>query len=368
MYENNPTPRRSITQKYARKNPLGTIFTVLIIVLLIVALVFCGLTVRKTREQVNTLSGKIDLQQNQMNSLSAEIQSAQSVNSQLTQDNAALQSDLQQKEQAVSSYAATASEYKTKAKKYKDKVDSYKNQLSEITSRYNDLAENSGPIDPEEIKKYATVGVTKKTCYLTFDDGPSDNTLRVLDILKEYNVKATFFVMNTSKLSYVKRIHKEGHTVALHTYSHDYGDIYRSQKAYFKDLEKIGKAVKKYTKEDAKVIRFPGGSSNTVSKDYSKGIMTALTKEVLEQGYVYFDWNVDSTDASGNNVSVSQILHNIKTYGGKNKQDVILMHDTNAKDTTVEALPEIIEYYIDKGYSFAPLTTSTPMVTHSVNN
>lgn len=262
--------------------------------------------------------------------------------------------------------------------KEKDKaIQSYEKKVQDMTSDYNKLLQTKKGTGggttaiSKPAKKpvqYGTVAVTEKTCYLTFDDGPSDNTLKILDILDQYKVKATFFVMGTGKLSYVKKIHDAGHTVALHTYSHDYSKIYRSQKAYFEDLEKIGSEVKKYTGVDSKVIRFPGGSSNTVSRSYCNGIMTALSTETANRGYVYFDWNVDSTDASGNNVPVSKLVNSIKTYGGRNKQDVVLMHDTAAKDTTVQALPQIIEYYISKGYTFAPLTVQTPPVTHGINN
>ena len=336
-----------------------------IILILILALAFCGFSLYRTNRELETLTKETD---DRIDALSRDVASAATQNSQLTEQNAALQSDVAKKDGELASYADTVSDYKAKVEKYKDKVTSYKNQLKDLTSRHNKVVGTSSALKEEGVSKYATVAVSNKTCYLTFDDGPSDNTIKILHILKRYNVKATFFVMNTDKISYVKKIHKEGHTVALHTYSHEYSDIYRSQKAYFNDLERIGKAVKKYTGTDSKVIRFPGGTSNTISRDYCKGIMTVLSKETLNRGYVYFDWNVDSTDASGNNVSVSQILYNIRTYGGSHKQDVVLMHDTDAKDTTVQALPQIIEFYIDKGYTFAPITTETPMVTHSVNN
>lgn len=365
---NNITTPGPVGPNYVRKGRGGAFLTGIIIGILILALIFCGVTIIKTRSQTNKLSKEVVSQQQAMDALSDTVQSANSLNEQLQSDNSALQSDVAAKDETISSYEGTVSKYKDKVDKYKDKVTSYKDQLHDLTSRYNDLVGTSGSGKKPGVSKYATIAVTNKTCYLTFDDGPSDNTLKILKILKQYNVKATFFVMATSKISYVKKIHKEGHTVALHTYSHNYADLYRSQKAYFNDLEKIGKLVKKYTGTDARVIRFPGGSSNTISRDYCKGIMTALSKEVLNQGYVYYDWNVDSTDASGNNVSVSRILYNIKTYGGHNKQDVILMHDTDAKDTTVQALPQIIEYYIDQGYTFAPITTATPQVKHGINN
>ncbi len=209
----------------------------------------------------------------------------------------------------------------------------------------------------------------KKVCYLTFDDGPSDNTLKILDTLKKANATATFFVVGTSKLSYIQRAKAEGHTIALHTNTHDWS-IYRDEKAFFKDLDAIHQKVTKLVGEIPLIMRFPGGSSNVISRRYNRksGIMTRLTKAVQERGYVYVDWNVDSTDASGNNVPVSKILRNVKTYS-KNKDNIcILMHDTAAKDTTVKALPSIISYLRQKGYRFEGLTTESPIFHHGVNN
>ena len=225
---------------------------------------------------------------------------------------------------------------------------------------------SSNPVSTQPLSQWDKV--SEKTCYLTFDDGPSDNTLKVLDILKQYGIRATFFVKGTGNLSYLKQIHAAGHTVALHTYSHEYSEIYVSQKAYFDDLQKISNAVKEQIGIESKIIRFPGGSSNTVSKDYCNGIMTALAAETANQGYVYFDWNVDSSDASGNNVPVADIMASIQNQGGYSDHEIVLMHDTGSKDTTVEALPQIIEYYQEKGYTFAPITVDTPPVQHGINN
>lgn len=207
-----------------------------------------------------------------------------------------------------------------------------------------------------------------KVCYLTFDDGPSDNTLKILDILKQANAKASFFVVGSAKLDYIKRIHAEGHTVALHANNHDYSKIYKSEKAYFEDLNKLSNKVKNLIGIEPKIIRFPGGSSNTTSKKHNKGIMTRLTKQVEQKGYVYVDWNVDSTDASGNKVSKAKILSSVKS-ASKGKGDIcVLMHDTGAKKTTVEALPEIISYLRAQGYQFEALTTESPIFHHGVNN
>ena len=208
----------------------------------------------------------------------------------------------------------------------------------------------------------------QKIVYLTFDDGPSANTEKILDILKEYNAKATFFVTGNNQKydNLMKRAHDEGHAIGLHTYSHDYKEVYASEKAYFKDLKSSSDLVEKITGEKSYLIRFPGGSSNTVSAQYSKGLMSLLTKKVQEKGYQYFDWNCDSTDASGNNVPVNVLVKNATSCTSQHIN--ILMHDTDAKDTTVKALPKIIEYYREKGYTFKAITVDSYTAHHNVNN
>lgn len=206
-----------------------------------------------------------------------------------------------------------------------------------------------------------------RVAYLTFDDGPSKNTLEILNILDKYNVKATFFVIYHKGMEKeYKEIVKRGHTIALHSYTHNYKKIYSSEDAYFKDLEKIGNYVKSVTGVETNIIRFPGGSSNTISNKYSKGIMKTLKQEVLEKEYVYHDWNVDSTDASGNNVPVETLLENVKKSLPKYRRANILMHDTGkAKQTTVEALPQIIEYVQSQGYNIEPITDDTVPIKHN---
>ncbi len=208
----------------------------------------------------------------------------------------------------------------------------------------------------------------QKIVYLTFDDGPSENTGKILDILNQYGVKATFFVTGNNQKydSMITRAYKEGHSIGLHTYTHDYPEVYASEEAYFNDLQKISDLVESLTGEKSRIIRFPGGSSNTKSANYVPGLMTSLVKKVQEKGYQYFDWNCDSTDATGNNVAVEKLVANATSCS---KQHInILMHDTDAKDTTVEALPQIIEYYRDKGYTFKAITVDSFAPHHKVNN
>ncbi|MEG0368039.1 MAG: polysaccharide deacetylase [Coprobacillus sp.] len=209
---------------------------------------------------------------------------------------------------------------------------------------------------------------SNKIVYLTFDDGPSSNTAKVLDILKNYNVKATFFVTGNGQ-SYkhlIKRAHDEGHTIGLHTYSHKYNLVYSSVENYFKDLDQIGQLVKNQIGFVPKFIRFPGGASNTVSRSHSKGIMTILTSEVQNRGYQYYDWNVSSEDASGNNVPVTTIVRNATSSHAKNIN--ILFHDTAAKSTTVQALPQIIEHYQSLGYTFMGIDEKSFTPHQHVNN
>ena len=149
----------------------------------------------------------------------------------------------------------------------------------------------------------------EKVVYLTFDDGPSENTKKIMDILAKYDAKATFFVTGRNQdYNYlIKDAYNAGHTIALHTYSHEYSTVYASVDAYFDDLNKVGQMVKKEIGFVPHYIRFPGGSSNTVSRRYCQGIMSTLTKEVVEKGYQYYDWNGDSTDASGNHGSILKL-------------------------------------------------------------
>ena len=201
--------------------------------------------------------------------------------------------------------------------------------------------------------------------YLTFDDGPSSYTTKILDILKKYNVKATFFVTNKGSDSILLREYQEGHTIGLHTSSHNYSYVYSSIDNYFNDLYAVSNRVKRVTGYDSKIIRFPGGSSNTVSKKYSVGIMTALTNEVLSRGYKYYDWNISSGDAGGT-TSATGVYNNTIRSLSKSRPNMVLMHDT--KLYTANAIESIIVYGLNNGYRFEAINENTTMITHKVNN
>lgn len=205
--------------------------------------------------------------------------------------------------------------------------------------------------------------------YLTFDDGPTTTiTPQILDILKKKNVKATFFILNYDEAGekIVQREINEGHTVAIHGYSHNYKTIYQSVDSYMQNITMLQDKIKKSTGYNTTITRFPGGSSNTVSK-FNPGIMTKLTKEVVNRGYRYFDWNVSSGDAGGAKNS-SDVYNNVTKNLSKSRINVVLMHDFSGNTKTLNALEDIIDYGINNGYTFCNITESTPMVTHGVNN
>lgn len=216
-----------------------------------------------------------------------------------------------------------------------------------------------------------TLGTFKQTAekvvYLTFDDGPSMNTQKVLDILDVYDAKATFFVTGTNKEYYhlIRQAYKNGHTIGLHTYVHEYDQIYNSSSAYFADLKKIEDLVYSQIGSVPKYIRFPGGSSNQVSKKYCSKIMKKLTKEVVNRGYQYYDWNEDSEDGSGQ-VSVKQLVKN--ATASKDNNIVLLFHDANGKENSLKAIGQVIQYYQSKGYAFKGIDDNSFVVHHDVNN
>lgn len=207
-------------------------------------------------------------------------------------------------------------------------------------------------------------GNENKTIYLTFDDGPGVYTSSILDTLKSYNVKATFFVTNQfpGYQHMINREYNEGHAVGIHTYSHSW-NIYSSVDAFMNDLSAMNQIIYNQTGTYSKIMRFAGGSSNTISRGYSLGVMSALVNRVSNEGYVYFDWNIGSGDT--NNNSPAGIYYQVVNSLG-NGANVILMHDI--KYNTMVALPDIINYALANGYTFKSLNVNSPTMHHSVNN
>ncbi len=210
----------------------------------------------------------------------------------------------------------------------------------------------------------------KGVIYLTFDDGPSsDITPKILDVLKRENVKATFFTINFSEENeaIVKREVNEGHTIGIHGYSHEYSQIYSSDEAYMNNILKLQEKIKNVTGVTTKYTRFPGGSSNTISKKYSKGIMTRMTQKLLADGFYYYDWNVSGEDAASAKTK-EEVYNNVINELSKSRANIVLLHDFGKSEKTLEALPDIINYGKQNGYTFENITEQTPMITHGVNN
>lgn len=229
--------------------------------------------------------------------------------------------------------------------------------------------ENNGGEFKLPMEHYINFVPHKKDCvaYLTFDDGPSENTDAILDILDYYNVKATFFVIYHKDMEdKYKAIVNAGHTIALHSYSHEYSSVYAGEASFFDEMNRISDYIYEQTGVRTKLMRFPGGSSNTISRKYSRGLMKKLKKSVTERGYVYQDWNVDSRDAAKAKTPPEKLLSNVRNSIGDKKTVVVLMHDSGNKTaTTVQALPEIIELFYEKGYSMEKMDINTEQIHHN---
>ena len=205
-----------------------------------------------------------------------------------------------------------------------------------------------------------------KIVYLTFDDGPGPYTGRLLDVLKKYNVKATFFV-TCNRAQYrdmITRAYNEGHSIGLHSCSHNYASVYANDGAFYNEMQSISDVVKSLTGNETKLFRFPGGSSNTVSAKYSKGIMSRVSKEMEARGYKYFDWNISSGDAGG--ATTAGAVYNNVTKALKGDYSVVLQHDI--KGFSVDAVEDIIKFGQKYGFTFKALDLSSPTAHHRVNN
>lgn len=199
--------------------------------------------------------------------------------------------------------------------------------------------------------------------YLTFDDGPSSNTDKILDILNEYGVKATFFVCGKERyMEEYQRIVKEGHTLGMHSYSHKFQEIYHSTEAFVEDMDRLHDYLYEVTGVDSNIVRFPGGSSNTICE---KDVMQDLISYLAQEGMPYFDWNVSSGDATNSYISAEQIAKNVLDNVWKYDSVIVLMHDASNKDTTVEALPIIIEKILESENTvLLPITEDTTPIQH----
>lgn len=271
-------------------------------------------------------------------------------------------------------YVVVNTSYNEKGASYTDGCGNKINKEIKIT----------GEVDPTQIGEYTikyevaneepiirTVIVRErppKTIYLTFDDGPGANTKKVLETLDKYNVKATFFVTDQfPNYEYlIKEEYDKGHSVGVHTLTHKW-DIYDSLDAYINDFNAMNEIIKTQTGSYTKIFRFPGGSGNTVSKSHKVGVVTEIANEMTQKGYVYFDWNLSSGDASSGKVTSEKIKNNVLNNIDKcSAQCVILFHDY--KSATANAIEPIISELVDRGYAFATLDENGPTVHATIKN
>lgn len=219
---------------------------------------------------------------------------------------------------------------------------------------------------PEEISPLIKANNHVKKVYLTFDDGPSQNTMKILNILDQYQVKATFFVIGNEE-GYAADCYREmmnrGHSIALHSYSHDYNLIYRSKKDFFSDLKRLESLLGEKYGTKTNIIRIPGGSGNKLFyQAATKPIIKDILHQLTNSGYVYVDWNVDSKDGISPYTSSHEISKNVLNTSHNYKQAIILLHDINDMKNTVKALPTIIEGLKKDGFTFDTINNSTPKV------
>ena len=220
--------------------------------------------------------------------------------------------------------------------------------LTDLSKLYPDLY-----VQPKEIIEHQK---GDKVAYLTFDDGPSALTPKVLQILKENDIKATFFVVGRSdpqSKNIMKDIVDQGHTIAMHTYTHDYEKIYASPTAFLDDMSKVSDLIEEATGVKPELLRFAGGSVNS----YNKAIARQLANDLTRRGYTYYDWNVSAGDAE-RGATKQSIYQDTISQTVQFEKAVILFHDSGQKHDTVEELPKIIQELKNKGYRFDKLDSS----------
>ncbi len=245
------------------------------------------------------------------------------------------------------------------------KLGTYKIEYS-ISNDMGDKVSKTRTVEVVKAEKPEIIKPEENTIYLTFDDGPGPYTGELLDILAKYDVKATFFVTGADSdyADMIGRAYQEGHSIGVHTYSHNYRSVYSSEKSFFQDFMAVEELIYEQTGSYTKLCRFPGGSSNTVSS-FNPGIMSRLVTIINNIGYCYFDWNVTSGDA-GETKSTSDIISNIKNGCRQYTLSVVLQHDT--KDYSVAAVEDVIIWGLNNGYTFKALDETCYAAHHSIFN
>ena len=355
-------PKKGKTKK---KLKLFRTLTFVFALLLIFAVGFVLFTSISSSQEINLLKKQIDDLRNNLTEMTNERISFQSEITALTSENETLRTDYEKLNADTQEYQTTVTSLQSQIEQLtKDKSDlsaeiaEISKDLETVRNTNKSLSERNAELSRQiaSQKQNSSSSENKKVAYLTFDDGVSKYTNEILDILARYNVKATFFPnwKGNSDEKY-KRIYDEGHAIGNHTYSHEYADVYTSRDGFISEVTRLNEKIRQATGYTPVIFRFPGGSNNTVHRNYNKDIMQQAISVLSDLGMQYYDWNVNSGDAdSSKGASKETILSNVLARTTMDRA-VILMHDTNTKGTTVAALPEIIEGLISKGYSFGTL-------------
>lgn len=307
-----------------------------------------ALIVYKSWEQVQLLGNKITELENSNKYLNSEITELKKANQEINSEKTEL---IKNKEEL----GLEVQKIKTDNKKLSESNAALQEQNADLKKKLEAADAN---------KQVSTNSGTDKTAYLTFDDGPSDNTTKIMDILKENNIKATFFVNgHPESIETYRRIINEGHTIGNHTYSHNYAVLYKTIEGFNMDKQKLEDFIFGVTGVKPQILRFPGGSNNQVSYQYGGvAFMDKLTKYIKQTGTKYFDWNVDSSDASVATQAKDKIIAEVLKGAKNKKQAIILMHDSKPKTTTVQALPAIIKGLTEQGFKFSTLSPEVNVI------
>ena len=245
------------------------------------------------------------------------------------------------------------------------KTGEYERRYS-ISNKLGDTVSVTRHITIEPVRNPDQVQPDGYTIYLTFDDGPGPYTGRLLDLLAKYNVKATFFVtcLNPDYEDMVGRAFREGHSIGVHSASHNYYGIYASEQDFLNDFGQAEDMIYRQTGTYTKLFRFPGGSSNTVSS-FNPGIMSRLAKMMTDMGYQYYDWNVSSGDA-GQTTKTDVVVENIIDGCSGKRTSVVLQHDI--KDFSVDAVEKVLVWGLRNGYTFRALDLTSHAAHHGIAN
>lgn len=332
--ENNNEPERNAIDRRKRVNRFKKNILITLAVMVIVPFVMCFVLLFRVNSLENKIDELIEVQ-------SSYISSMETVNNGVEKDNAF---------EKVTTVESNTTEEKTSEEKTSE----------EETTTTEEVTTSNINSEEETTASDTTKRGYGKTVYLTFDDGPSGNTDKILEILDKYNVKATFFVCgyeDEASFRRYKAIVDSGNAIGIHSYTHDYDKIYGSLEAFIDDVTKVHDVVYRATGVDTKLYRFPGGSANSHIKEYS---VKECIRYLLDNGYQYYDWNVSSEDATGKGtVTVKNILDGVNKHIFKWNTSIVLMHDSASKTTTVEALPILIEMLLEEGFTIKAIDKDT---------